>query len=140
MQERQDFLDHYFLFSSEWKPPRDYSRASGLVEDVRKAFFEIEERERLEEENAPRELKVHEGTSPLDLAGDVSGSGAGRARQPGMAAPPAANPAPMPAPPPPPPPPQPTGGLTPLRLEPLARAVSSDHDVDGSGSAGNDRE
>ena len=32
MQERQEFLDRYMVFSGEdWKPPRDWSRTSGLV-------------------------------------------------------------------------------------------------------------
>lgn len=143
MQERQEFLDRYFLFTAEWSPPRDYTRANGLVEDVRKAFFEIDEHERLEEENQPREVKVHEGTSPLDLAGEVKGgAGGGRTRSSGggSASPPAATPTPAPAPPPPAPPP-PTGSLNPLRLEAIARAINTENSAeDGTGSPGTDGE
>ena len=37
MQERQEFLDHYFVFSdqTEYEPPKDYSRTNGLLEDIR---------------------------------------------------------------------------------------------------------
>ncbi len=78
MQERQQFLDRYFVFTSDWEPPRDYTRTNGLVEEVRKAFFEIEERERLEEEGQPAEEKFHEPSEPLELSADVSpGRGGG---------------------------------------------------------------
>jgi general secretion pathway protein E len=53
MQERQEFLDRYFVFARDaWEPPRDYTRANGLVEDIRQAYAAIEERERLEAESA----------------------------------------------------------------------------------------
>jgi hypothetical protein len=112
---------------------------------VRKAYFEVDERERLDEENRPRDIKVHEGTLPLDLAGDVKGSTGGtRSRSSGSSAPtPAATPPPAAAPAPPPPPaaPTPTGSLNPLRLEAIARAVNAETSIeDGTGSAGTDRE
>jgi general secretion pathway protein D len=78
MQERQQFLDRFFVFTSDWEPPRDYTRTNGLVEEVRKAFFEIEERERLEQEGLPEEEKFHEPSQPLELSADVSpGRGGG---------------------------------------------------------------
>ena len=56
MQERQEFLDRYMVFSgTDWKPPRDWSRTSGLVEDVRKAYIEIAEQERIEAESKPKD-------------------------------------------------------------------------------------
>jgi general secretion pathway protein D len=41
MQERQEFLDRYFVFSDlvAWEPPRDFGRANGLVEDIRQAMM-----------------------------------------------------------------------------------------------------
>jgi general secretion pathway protein D len=78
MQERQQFLDRFFVFTSDWEPPRDYTRTSGLVEEVRKAFFEIEERQRLEEEGAPKEEKFHEASEPLELSADVGQGGSTR--------------------------------------------------------------
>jgi general secretion pathway protein D len=43
MQERQEFLDRYFVFQSEdWSPPTDFARANGLVEDIRQARLEID--------------------------------------------------------------------------------------------------
>lgn len=83
MQERQQFLDRFFVFTSDWEPPRDYSRTNGLLEEVRKAYFEIEERERLEEEGRPEEEKFHEPSSPLELSGDVGGRGGGAAKSSG---------------------------------------------------------
>lgn len=78
MQERQQFLDRFFVFTSDWEPPRDYTRTSGLVEEVRKAFFEIEERARLEEEGAPKEEKFHEASEPLELSAEVGAGGGSR--------------------------------------------------------------
>ena len=72
MNERQEFLDRYFVFNSDWQPPRDYSRANGLVEAIRKAFQELAERRRLELEGRPSEAKAHEPTEPLDLPVDLS--------------------------------------------------------------------
>jgi len=76
MQERQEFLDRFMVFSgTDWQPPRDWSRTSGLVEDVRKAFFEIAEQARLEEESKPREAPLREPSDPIELPGDVHGVG-----------------------------------------------------------------
>jgi general secretion pathway protein D len=76
MQERQEFLDRFLVFSgTDWQPPRDWSRTSGLVEDVRKAFFEIAEQARLEEESKPRETPLREPSDPIALPGDVNGIG-----------------------------------------------------------------
>ncbi|HYP78200.1 MAG TPA: type II secretion system secretin GspD [Polyangiaceae bacterium] len=86
MQERQEFLDRYMVFSgTDWQPPRDWSRTSGLVEDVRKAYMEIAEQERIESESKPKELPPREPSDPIELPGDVHGVGV------------AATPAPAPA-------------------------------------------
>jgi general secretion pathway protein D len=76
MQERQEFLDRFMVFSgTDWQPPRDWSRTNGLVEDVRKAYFEIAEQARLEEESKPRETPLREPSDPIELPGDVHGVG-----------------------------------------------------------------
>lgn len=75
MQERQEFLDRYFVFNAEWEPPRDYSRTNGLVEDIRQAYFKLEDQERLERESRPAEHKFHQASPPLDLSTDVRGVG-----------------------------------------------------------------
>jgi len=88
MNERQEFLDRYFVFNSEWQPPRDYTRSSGLVEAIRKAFSELAERRRLELEGRPSEAKAHEPTEPLDLPVDLSpAKGAAPAAAPAAPAP-----------------------------------------------------
>lgn len=71
MQERQEFLDRYFVFTSDWEPPKDFSRTNGLVEEIRQAYFAMEERERLEAESKPGEVKEHVGTVALELPSAV---------------------------------------------------------------------
>ena len=134
IQERQEFLDRYMVFSGEdWKPPHDWSRTSGLVEDIRKAFAEIAEQERLEQESKPRENPPREPSDPIELPSDVHGVGA--APPPSPAAAPAplqrrtapAAPAALPAPAAAPPPPAPQGSNEPaFRINPLARSVNVD--------------
>src|SRR6185369_17315736 len=51
MQERQEFLDRYFVFQGAWEPPRDYGRTNGLVENIRKAYEDLDERLRLQAES-----------------------------------------------------------------------------------------
>jgi general secretion pathway protein D len=121
MQERQEFLDRYFVFAGDdWEPPKDYVRTNGLVEDIRQAHFEIEERIRLEEESAPGERKRHEPSDAIELPAVSSPSK-------GAAAPKAA---PKPAPAPKKPAPRrprrsrPRGSLdTPLEDNKMARSV-----------------
>jgi general secretion pathway protein D len=71
MQERQEFLDRYFVFNGDWQPPRDYARANGLVEEIRQAFVHMAEEHRLELEGMPSDAKTHQPTEPLDLPVDV---------------------------------------------------------------------
>jgi len=77
MQERQEFLDHYFVFSdqTEYEAPKDYSRMNGVLEDIRQAYMEIDEQRRLEELTRPREMKTHEPGQPLELPSTVGGPG-----------------------------------------------------------------
>jgi general secretion pathway protein D len=100
LQERQEFLDHYFVFSDEqeYEPPKDYSRTSGLLEDVRQSFMEVEEQRHLDDLMRPREMKTHEPGSPLELPAPVGEVPVGAAKGPEPAAPAAAAPAPGPAP------------------------------------------
>jgi len=67
MQERQEFLDRTFVFSDdEWKPPRDWSRTHGLVEDVRQSFAELAEQERLEQASRRPETPAHVPSEPIE--------------------------------------------------------------------------
>jgi general secretion pathway protein D len=130
IQERQEFLDRYMVFSGEdWKPPHDWSRTSGLVEDIRKAFAEIAEQERLEQESKPRENPPREPSDPIELPSDVHGVGAAPPPAPAAApAVPARRTAPAaPAPAAAPPPPAPQGSNEPaFRINPIARSVNVD--------------
>ena len=69
MQERQEFLDRYFVFNADqaWEPPKDFSRANGLVEEIRQSMLKEKERARLEEETRPRKPKTHEAVEPIAL-------------------------------------------------------------------------
>jgi general secretion pathway protein D len=110
MQERQQFLDRYFVFSDrvDYQPPHDYSRTTGLLEEIRQAYESVEERKRLDELAAPKEVKGHEPGQPLEMpAGVRSGSSSSASPPPTPAdrggTPPAAigtpgNPAPTPQP------------------------------------------
>ncbi len=133
IQERQEFLDRYLVFSGEdWKPPHDWSRTNGLVEDIRKAFAEIAEQERLEAESKPREAPPREPSDPIELPGDVQ-RGNSAAAAPGGNSEPArrGRPAGGAVAPPPPPPPAPAArpqgdNEPPFRINPIARSVNVD--------------
>ncbi|WP_437506716.1 type II secretion system secretin GspD [Sorangium sp. So ce1099] len=87
MQERQEFIDRYFVFSDSaaWEPPRDFGRANGLVEDIRQSILSEEERARLEEEARPKVPLEHSPVEPVGLPvfGGKAGA-AGGAMAPGM--------------------------------------------------------
>jgi general secretion pathway protein D len=138
MQERQEFLDRYLVFSGEdWTPPKDWSRTNGLVEDIRKAYAEVEEQEKLDAESKRSRPPPRTPSDPIEMPGDVrnvnaaaGGATPARTRGPAGPTPPAAGAAPAAAPaappPAPPPPPPPTGDNSPLRINPIARSVSVD--------------
>lgn len=69
MQERQEFLDRYFVFNSgrEYEPPKDWTRTNGLLETMRQATVELAERERMDALTKPKELKTHTPGTPLDM-------------------------------------------------------------------------
>lgn len=100
MQERQEFLDRYFVFGdSTWEPPKDFERANGLLEDIRQSQLQVAERQRLEEEAKPKERRTHEPGQPIALP-SIARSGGGDDGG-GAAAAPAtmtATPAPTPTP------------------------------------------
>lgn len=97
MQERQEYLDRYFVFSdaTEFKPPKDWTRTNGLVEDIRQSYAKLDERKRLDDIARPKTPKTHDPQQPLEMPQNV--------RAPATAAPatpPAVNPSPaQPAPP-----------------------------------------
>ncbi|HTM44499.1 MAG TPA: type II and III secretion system protein, partial [Polyangiaceae bacterium] len=139
MQERQEFLDRYFVFNSQWEPPRDFDRANGLVEDIRQAFIQLEERMRLEEESKPAEVRQHAPSAPIELPETVepadTGGGSSTLRRGGAAggaARPASRPAPAPRSRPAPAPKRsaPRGrsprrtDMLPVHINPIARNVN----------------
>jgi general secretion pathway protein D len=79
MQERQEFLDRYFVFSEaqQYTPPHDWSRTNGLLEDIRQSYLSVEEQKALEELTKPKEVKGHEPGQPLEMPHGTPGSAAG---------------------------------------------------------------
>ncbi len=72
MHERQEFLDRFFVFSpdSQYDPPRDYSRTSGLIDDMRLRDRELEQKAKLDDLLKPKETKVHRPGTPLEPVGN----------------------------------------------------------------------
>lgn len=136
MQERQEFIDRYFVFSdTDWKPPKDWSRTNGLVEEIRQQFFEIAEQEQLRRESEATDYGERLPSEPIDLPGSVKAGGSGSVggqpgggsdegrRRRGPQSPQApAQPAPAPAPA------QGSGTRgsldSPIRINPIARNVN----------------
>ena len=81
MQERQEFLDRYFVFSEDhdFKPHKDYSRANGLLEDIKATYRALDEKERLEDIMRPRDVIGHTPGEPLDLPSQLHTSSGGAA-------------------------------------------------------------
>jgi general secretion pathway protein D len=73
MQERQEFLDRYFVFSDrqDFNPPHDFSRTYGLLEDIRASYRGVEERRILDDATRPKELRGHEPGQPLEMPATV---------------------------------------------------------------------
>ena len=66
MQERQAIIDRYFVFGdSPWKPPQDFRRTNGLVEDIRQSLLAQEEKRRFDEDTKPAPKKPHEPGPPI---------------------------------------------------------------------------
>ncbi len=91
MQERQDFLDRYFIFSDkqDYQPPHDYSRTYGLLEDIRQSYRSIEESKILDEATRPKEVRGHDPGEPLEMPATIHVAAAA-AGAPAGGAPPAA--------------------------------------------------
>ena len=73
MQERQEFLDRYFVFSDkqDYNPPHDYSRTYGLLEDIREGYISIEEAKIIDEASSPKDVKGHEPGQPLEMPATI---------------------------------------------------------------------
>ena len=77
MQERQEFLDRYFVFSDQkrYEPPKDFSRTNGLLEDIRQSMLAVAERKRLADEARPTNERTHLPGQPIEWVPTSSGSG-----------------------------------------------------------------
>ncbi len=78
MQERQEFLDRYFVFEgTEYQPPHDWSHSYGLIDDIRQSYRAVAERRALDEATRPKELKGHLPGEPLEMPANIHLSGEG---------------------------------------------------------------
>jgi general secretion pathway protein D len=80
MQERQEFLDRYFVFagdSKEWKPYVDYTRTRGLVEEIRQAYLVEDEKALLDARARPKATPPHEPSAPLGAMAPTPVAGGG---------------------------------------------------------------
>lgn len=69
MRERQEFLDRYFVFGShDYRPPLDYSRTRGLVQEIITELAEIEEERQLSEQLRAQPPPEHHARSPIGEA------------------------------------------------------------------------
>jgi len=83
MQERQQFLDRFFVFEDTlpWEPARDYTRTNGLLEHIRQTQLAAVERERLAQELLPAGEKTHERVKPIQMPA-MAGSSTGKSKSP----------------------------------------------------------
>jgi general secretion pathway protein D len=102
MQERQEFLDHFFVFRDDPPVGFDPVRGHGLLHTLRASYDEIADRRRLETPPAPP-FDAHAAKEPVDLPAVATASG--------VAAPQGESVEAAPAPPPP------------LQVKPAARTV-----------------
>lgn len=73
MRERQEFLDRYFVFTSEeYEPPVDYSRTRGLVSEMLAEIAVLDEQRKLIEEAKAKPPPEHVRREPV---GDLDGDG-----------------------------------------------------------------
>ena len=80
MQERQEFLDRYFVFEgADYQPPHDWSHSYGLLDDIRQSYRAVAERKALDEATRPKELKGHLPGEPLEMPANIHLTGEGGA-------------------------------------------------------------
>lgn len=66
IQERQQFIDRYFVFQDrDYRPAVDYSRTRGLLSEILNRFHEIDEEQRLNEELRERPPPEHVPRPPI---------------------------------------------------------------------------
>ena len=78
IEEREEFIDRYFVFSdTNYDPPKDYSRMVGALEMVRQAYVGVEERKALDALLGTKAIKTHSPGRPLELPAPIRGPGGG---------------------------------------------------------------
>jgi general secretion pathway protein D len=68
MQERQEFLDRYFVFAAEqgkYEANVDYTRTRGLLEEIRQAYMKVDEQDALANAGAAKDVIPHVPGKPI---------------------------------------------------------------------------
>jgi general secretion pathway protein D len=94
MQERQQFLDHYFLFRDDRGPPAGFGpeHGRGMLAEMRAAARAVEDERKVEPPAVEGTVASHDPHPPLDLP--TTGAGAGASPSPAMLQPASLNVAP----------------------------------------------
>ncbi|MEO7094688.1 MAG: secretin N-terminal domain-containing protein, partial [Polyangiales bacterium] len=126
MQERQEFLDRYFVFAGDqgsYAANIDYTRTRGLLEEIRQAYMRVEEKEELDAFGQPKDVKQHEVSKPISELppSSAANGGGGPPAGPAIGGAPTPNPNPINIPPSPQPPP----GNPPTILKPGNPVIKS---------------
>jgi general secretion pathway protein D len=88
MQERQEFLDHYFVFRDGPPIGFDPKHGRGVLAELRASYLEVADRRRLESQVPQTVVASHDPRPPLDMPSTAVGVAAAQG-----SAPPAAQPA-----------------------------------------------
>jgi general secretion pathway protein D len=73
MQERQQFLDHYFVFRDGPPMGFDPKHGHGVLAELRASYLEVAERRRLESQVPQTVVASHDPRPPLDMPSTVLG-------------------------------------------------------------------
>jgi general secretion pathway protein D len=79
MQERQQFLDHYFVFRDGPPIGFDPKHGRGILAELRASYLEVAERRRLESQVPQTIVASHDPRPPLDMPSSALGVAASQA-------------------------------------------------------------
>jgi general secretion pathway protein D len=87
MQERQEFLDHYFVFRDGPPIGFDPKHGRGVLAELRASYVEVAERRRLESQVPQTVVASHDPRPPLDMPSTTLGVAAAQGPAPAPAQP-----------------------------------------------------
>jgi len=87
MQERQEFLDHYFVFRDGPPIGFDPKHGRGVLAELRASYLEVADRRRLESQVPQTVVASHDPRPPLDMPSTAVGVAAAQGSAPPVAQP-----------------------------------------------------